>query len=97
MAASLQYRVNGSAPMLKTSLSVGISAAGASAWTAQTFTVSGYVSDMIPVVGWGGDHSAGLLLGQANVLSTNTVQVYFFNNTGTSITQGGTTLRFTSQ
>lgn len=97
MAASLQYRVNGSAPSVKTALSVGISACGASAWTAQYFTVSAYTTDFIPVVAWGGDHSAGLLLGQANVVSTNTVQVYFFNNTGTSITQGGTTLRFTSQ
>ncbi len=97
MAASLQYRVNGAAPMIKTALSVGISAAGASAFTAQVFTVSGFTTDMIPVVAWGGDHSAGLFIGQAQVLSTNNVQVQFFNNTGTSITQAGTTLRFTSQ
>lgn len=92
----MAYRVNGAAPMVKTEVTVGLSAAGASAITTQNVAVSGITGDMCIQGYFASAHSAGFFLQEVRILSANNLQLAFFNATNGSITHGSTLFRFVS-
>lgn len=92
----MAFRANGSAPMVKTEVTVGVSAAGASAITTQDVIVSGIQGDMCINGYFASAHSAGFFIQEVKILSANNLRLSFFNTTGSSITHGATLFRFVS-
>jgi hypothetical protein len=89
------FRVNNGTMVVK-EVSVGVSAAGASAITTQDVVVSGIQGDMFILGQFASAHSAGLFLQEVKILSANNLRLSFFNTTNGSITHGATTFRFVS-
>jgi hypothetical protein len=90
------FNVNGTNALVKAEVSVGVSAAGASAITTQDVVVSGVLGTMCINAYFASAHSAGFYIQEVRVLSTNNLRMAFFNATGSSITHGATLFRFVS-
>lgn len=93
----MAFRVNGSAPMVKTEVSASCPSVGASAIGTMAMAVSGVTTDMCIDAVFASAHSAGFYILQCKVLSANNVQLDLFNATGGSIAHAGTTFRFVSK
>lgn len=82
--------------MVVKELTVGLSAAGASAVTTQNVICSGIQGDMFIQGQFASAHSTGFFLTEVKILSANNLQLAFFNTTNGSITHGSTLFRFVS-
>lgn len=92
----MPFRVNGSKALVQVELSVGVSAAGASAITTQDVICSSITGDMCINGYFASAHSAGFFLQEVKILSANNLRLAFFNTTAGSITHGATLFRFVS-
>ncbi len=83
--------------MVKTEVTASIGSIASATFGSALVTVSGVTGDMCIDAVFASAHSAGYYIQQCKVLSTNNLQVDFYNTTNAAIVHGPTLLRFISK